>query len=116
MDITTDYSKQYLGKEVDVVIDRPIDSKHPEYKFKYALNYGYLPNTKAPDGEEIDAYIIDLSQPVEKCTGKCFAIIRRVDDEDDKLVVATKDKKYTDQEIITLTNFQEQFFKIKIIR
>lgn len=50
--------KSYLGKNVDVVIDRPLGSKHPKWDIYYTLNYGYIPNTISGDGEEIDVYIV----------------------------------------------------------
>jgi inorganic pyrophosphatase len=34
----------------------------------------------APDGEEQDAYIIGVSEPVEEFSGKVIAIIHRKDD------------------------------------
>lgn len=49
--------EEYLGKEVDVIIDRPLGSKHPEYDYYYSVNYGFLPNTVNGDNEEIDAYV-----------------------------------------------------------
>lgn len=46
-----------------------------------------------------------------------IAIIHRLDDNDDKLVIVTEEKnEITDEEIIKLTYFQEKYFKIKIIR
>jgi inorganic pyrophosphatase len=33
----------YLGRIVDVLIDRKLGSKHPKYNFIYTLNYGYIP-------------------------------------------------------------------------
>ena len=40
-------SKEYLGKMVKVVVDRPLGSKpikeHPD--FVYELNYGFVPGT-----------------------------------------------------------------------
>lgn len=50
------YATQYIGKEIKVVIDRPLHTKHPKHSFIYELNYGYVPDTTAPDGEEVDAY------------------------------------------------------------
>ena len=36
----------YLGKEVKVVIDRPLGSIHPEHNnLYYMINYGYIPDT-----------------------------------------------------------------------
>ena len=107
----------YLGKIVQVIMDRPMGSSHPKHGFKYEVNYGFIPDTKAPDGEEIDAYVLGVDVPTESFEGKCVAIIHRVNDEDDKLVVIPKDMKdISDEEIKRQTNFQEKFFKTVIIR
>lgn len=113
-----DYSniKQLIGKTVEVQIDRPVDSKHPKYSFDYPVNYGFIKNIIAPDGEALDAYILGTDQPVEKIKGECIAIVHRVNDDDDKLVVAVNNKSFTDREILELVNFQEQYFKSDIIR
>ena len=110
------YSKKYLNKIVKVKMDRPLGSKHPEHGFIYSLNYGYIPDTKAPDGEEIDAYVLGIFEPVDEFTGICTAIIHRLDDDDDKLIIVPEHKNYSDEQIIALTEFQEKFFKSKIIR
>jgi len=109
-------AKQFLGKEVEIVIDRPIGSKHPKYGFVYEVNYGYLPNVKAPDGEELDAYYLGTEKPVEKATGIVKAIIHRLNDDDDKLVVMPRDVDFTDDEIEKAIMFQEKWFKDKILR
>ncbi len=112
-----DYALQYLGKIVSIQIDRPIHSKHPKHNFIYELNYGFIPNTLAPDGEEIDAYLIGIDEPIETFTGKCIAVIHRLNDEDDKLIIIPKSSDNIPDGIIrALTNFQEQFFQSKIIR
>ena len=49
-------------------------------------------------------------------TGKCIAIIHRTDNDDDKLVLAKDGTDYTDDQIRSLTHFQEQWFKSEIIR
>ena len=49
-------SKDYLNKNVQVIMDRPLGSKHPKHGFEYLTNYGYIPNTISGDGEELDAY------------------------------------------------------------
>jgi len=51
-----DYATRYLGQFVQVKIDRPLGTKHPRHGFWYCLNYGFIPGTAAPDGEELDAY------------------------------------------------------------
>lgn len=109
-------SEQYLGKIVKVIIDRPLGSKHPKYNYIYPINYGYVPNTLNADGEELDCYVLGIFEPLETYTGKCIAIIKRLDDNDDKLIIVPENKTYSDEEIKVLTEFQERFFKSKIIR
>lgn len=109
-------AKQFLEKVVEVIIDRPLGSKHPKHNIYYSVNYGYIPNTKAPDGEEIDAYVLGVFTPLKKFKGKCIAVIHRIDDNNDKLVVVPIGRNFTNQEILVLTEFQEQYFKSEIIR
>jgi inorganic pyrophosphatase len=106
----------FLGKEIEVIIDRPMGTKHPEYGFTYEANYGFIPKTKAPDGEEIDAYFLGINKPLKKAIGICIAIIHRTDDNDDKLVVVPKDINLTNEEIDKQIEFQEKWFKHQIIR
>ncbi|MEI7480142.1 MAG: inorganic diphosphatase, partial [bacterium] len=58
-----DLYSQYLGKAVQVIMDRPLGSNHPKHGFRYEVNYGFVPDTKAPDGEEIDAYVLGVDIP-----------------------------------------------------
>ena len=109
-------TKEYLGKKVKVVMDRPLGCAHPKHGFIYPVNYGYIPNTVSGDGEELDAYVLGVHKPVEQFTGKVIAIIHRTNDNDDKLVVAPVDKNYTDEHIVALTEFQEKYFESIIIR
>lgn len=109
-------AKQFLGKEVEVVFDRPLGSKHPKYGFTYEVNYGYIPGVKAPDGEDLDVYYLGTDKPLEKITGIAKAIIHRLDNDDDKLVVMAHDVSLSDEEIEKAIYFQEQWFKHEIIR
>ncbi|MFA5133934.1 MAG: inorganic diphosphatase [Patescibacteria group bacterium] len=111
------YTTEFLGKTVHIKIDRPLNSKHPKHGFVYEVNYGFVPDTKAPDGEEIDVYLLGVNGPVEEFTGQCIAVIHRTNDNDDKLVVVPeKFKGISNEEILQLVNFQEQWFKSEIIR
>jgi inorganic pyrophosphatase len=51
---------EYLNKlvmENEIIIDRPKGTKHPKYSdIVYELDYGYIKNTKAIDGDEIDVF------------------------------------------------------------
>jgi inorganic pyrophosphatase len=107
---------EYLGKAVMVTVDRPLGSRHPEHGFGYDLNYGYVPRTLMPDGEALDAYVLGVQEPLEKFSGICIAVIRRIGDPDDKLVLAPAGEEFTDAQIRALTAFQERFFTSIIIR
>ena len=105
-----------IGKIVTVTVDRLIGSCHPEYPdMIYPINYGYVKGIMAPDGEEQDAYIIGIDDPVAEFCGRVIAIIQRLDDIESKLVVAPDGIKFTENDIIAKTYFQEKYFKIKII-
>ena len=56
-----------------------------------------------------------IFEPVEEYEGKCIAAIHRLDDDDDKLVIAPEEKIYTKQQIEALVEFQERFFEHEII-
>ena len=106
-----------LGKEVKVQIDRPLGSTHPRYSnLVYLVNYGFIPNTLAPDGTEIDAYVLGVEKALESFTGRCTALLHRLDDEDDKLIVVPDGITLTNEEILRVTQFQEQYFKTQLIR
>jgi inorganic pyrophosphatase len=109
-------ARSFIGKRVQVIIDRPLGSRHPRHGFYYPVNYGYLPGVPAPDGEDLDAYVLGVDQPLERFEGVCIAVIHRLDDADDKLIVVPPGVALNDDEIREMTNFQEQFFTSEIIR
>ena len=63
-------SNDYLNKDVLVKIDRKLGSKHPKHGFIYTLNYGYIPNTISGDGEELDAYVLGVYEPLKNLKEK----------------------------------------------
>ena len=104
-----------IGKKVKVVIDRPLGTYHPKYKdIFYSVNYGYIEGVIAPDGEEQDAYVLGINEPVAEFTGEIIAIIERLDDVEEKWVVAPENTTFTKEEIVRQVEFQEKYFKIKI--
>lgn len=107
----------YLKKTVNVRVDRPMGSRHPKYDFVYPVNYGHLPGTKAPDGAELDVYVLGVDRPIEEITGKAIAVIHRTDDNDDKLIVIPEELgDLSDEEIREQTDFQEKFYNSVIMR
>lgn len=104
-----------IGKIVKVIVDRPLGSYHPEHPdMYYPINYGYIEGTLAADGEEEDAYILGIDEPVDEFTGRIIAIIHREDDVEFKWVVAPEGVTFTEEEIKQQVHFQEQYFKSKI--
>ena len=105
-----------IGKIVKVIIDRPLGSAHPKHKdLIYRVNYGYVPGIIASDGEEQDAYILGIDEPITEFVGKVIAVIHRLDDVEDKWVVAPENINFSKDEIKILVDFQEKFFDAEII-
>jgi len=109
-------AKQFLGKSVEVTIDRPLGSKHPKHNFEYEVNYGYIEGVKAPDGEDLDAYYLTLNKPIVKEKGVCIAIAHRKNNDDDKLIIVPENITMSDEEIMVAIHFQEQYFDTEIVR
>lgn len=109
-------SRDFLGKIVTVKMDRPIGAKHPKHGFTYPINYGFIPNTISGDGEELDAYVIGPTKPLDTFTGRCTAIIHRTNDDDDKLIVVPDGENPSDDVIEKTTEFQEKWYTHIIIR
>ena len=105
-----------IGTTVTVTVDRPLGSYHPEYKdMYYPINYGYIEGVMALDGEEQDAYILGVNEPVKKFTGKIIAIVRRKDDIEEKWIVVPDGVTFSKEEIRRQIHFQEQYFDSEIV-
>ena len=102
-----------LGKNVHVVIDRPVGYNHGE--IIYPINYGYLPGTVAGDGEEQDVYILGVKEPLAEFDGQVIGGILRLNDCEDKLVVVPVGRVYHQGRIAEAVHFQEQYFDMRII-
>lgn len=110
-------AREFLGKLVTVTVDRSLGSTHPRHHdIVYEANYGFVPNTISPDGEELDAYVLGVNKPLTTFTGRCIAYIHRTNDDDDKLIVIPDGSTLTNEDIHAATHFQEQYFMSEIIR
>lgn len=104
-----------IGKMVRVTVDRPMGSCHPEHKdLYYPVNYGYVEGVMAADGEEQDAYILGVAEPIRHFTGRVIALIHRYDDIEEKWVVAPEGSSFTADEILDQVRFQEQYFQSEV--
>lgn len=107
--------KSYLGKTVNIKIDRPIGSIHPEYpSVTYPINYGYIPNVCSGDGEELDVYLLGIDIPVETYTARIIGIVHRHNDVEDKLVAAPEGFNLDQNKITEAVRFQEQYYETEI--
>lgn len=105
--------KRFMGKKVRVFVDRPMGYMHGD--IIYPINYGYIPGVIAGDGEEQDAYILGVREPITEFEGQVIAAIIRRNDVEDKLVVAPEGKAYHQGEIAEAIRFQERYFDTHII-
>ncbi len=116
MSLSLQLAKTLLGQTVTVTMDRPLGSAHPKHGFIYEVNYGFIEGVTAPDGEDLDAYVVGVDEPLVSFAGVCIAIAHRRDNDDDKLIVVPEGVTFTDEEIMAAINFQEQWFDTVILR
>ena len=102
------FAHEMLGRPVHVEVDRPVGFCHGG--IVYPINYGYIPGMQAGDGEEQDAYVLGVSEPVAAFDGWVVGAVRRKNDREDKLVVAPEGMTFHQGEIAGAVAFQEQYF------
>lgn len=98
----------HMGKVVSVMIDRPIGYCHEGAI--YPINYGHIAGVIAGDGEEQDAYILGISEPLTEFTGRVIGAVRRKNDCEDKLVVAPDGCLLHQGQIKQAVDFMEKYF------
>ncbi len=110
-------ARGFLGKSATIKIDRPIGYVHnkEDYSLTYPINYGYIPDVIAPDGEELDVYLLGINEPVEEYTAFIIGIVHRENDVEDKLVaVPDAFSLMTKEQIEDAIRFQEQYYDTHI--
>lgn len=105
--------KSYLGKTVDIKIDRPIGYVHQKEKYSltYPINYGYIEGVLGGDGEELDVYLLGVDKPVTEYCAKIIGIVHRENDVEDKLIAAPVGMIFNQSQIAEAIYFQEQYYK-----
>ena len=104
--------REYMGKSVHVIVDRPIGYRHGD--ILYSVNYGHLPGVTAGDGEEQDVYILGIDHPLDQFDGQVIGAICRSDDVEDKLVAAPAGTELHQGQIMEAVRFQEQYFTCSV--
>jgi len=104
--------ESYLGKIVDIKIDRPIGYVHEKEKYTltYPINYGYIPNVLGGDGEELDVYLLGVDKPVEEQRVRIIGVVYRRNDIEDKLIAAPEGMIFSKDEIEKQIAFQEKYY------
>ena len=107
--------KSYIGKTVNISIDRPIGSIHPKHNdIIYPINYGFIPKVLGGDGEELDVYLLGVDTPVSEFNVKIIGIVHRHNDVEDKLVMVPEGTSFTAEEIADTVRFQEQYYDSEV--
>jgi len=97
-----------LATNESIIIDRPKGKSHPRYpNMIYPLNYGYVENTSASDGDGIDVWM--GSSNAKTLTGiLCtFDTVKR--DAEIKLLIGCNEK-----DIQTIRNFHNPMYTLFI--
>ena len=104
-----------IGTLVTVTVDRPLGSRHPNHPdLLYTVNYGYINGIIAADGEEQDVYILGVYTPLKTFRGMVIGILHRLNDVEDKWIVAPEGIRLSREEILELVWFQERYFQTEL--
>lgn len=106
----------YLGKTVKIYIDRPVGYVHKKEKYSltYNINYGYIPGVLGGDGEELDVYLLGVTEPVKEYDVHIIGIVHRHNDVEDKLVAAPCGVSFDKEYIEKAVDFQEKYYDTEI--
>lgn len=107
----------FMGQTVHIVIDRPMGYVHRSGGFEtgYPVNYGYLPGVPGGDGEELDVYLLGVNDPVSEADATVIGVVRRKDDEEDKLIAAPAGVRFSKEQMEEAVRFQEQWFDSEVL-
>lgn len=109
--------KSVIGQTVHVTVDRKLGTAHPKYpNMIYEVNYGYIAGILGGDGEEQDAYVLGVDEPIDEFDGVVIAVIHRLNDNENKWVVAPHNAKIGVRTIRKKTYFTERYFNSEIIK
>ena len=61
-------------------------------------------------------YVLGTDKPLWTFEGKVIAVYHRFNDVEDKWIVSLDESDYSDEEILKMIDFQERYFKGKLVR
>ena len=100
-----------LVNSSEIVIDRPKGTAHPKYPdFIYKMDYGYLKNTSAMDGDGIDVWVGSGEKTVDAIM--CIVDLIKKDSEIKILIGCTEEEKLE----VYNTHNETQYMKGILIR
>ena len=106
-----------IGKNITVQVDRPIGSKHPmNESMTYPINFGQTSDIKSELRKNVDVYVMGVDEPCDNFHGTCIAVVYPPRNKGFRLIVAPEGKRYNFHEMTAAVDFQERFFKSKILR
>ena len=106
----------WLGKQIEVIVDRPRGTQHPKWpNLIYPIDYGYLPGTIGGDGDPIDVYLLEPYSHDLEGKATVVGIIDRYDDDEFKLVASIIQLHTSVVDIFEAVEFVEQYFDIEVI-
>lgn len=107
----------FMGQTVHIIVDRPVGYVHRSSGFEtvYPINYGYLPGVPGGDGEELDAYLLGVNEPVTEADATVIGVVRRKNDAEDKLIAAPVGVTITKAQMEEAVRFQEQWFDAEVL-
>lgn len=107
------FIRSYFGKNVTVIVDRPIGhiQKRGKYTVRYKVNYGHVPEITDEAGVALSAYVLGVKEPVESYVGQVVAIVNSENDAEDKLVIAPEGTVLNQAQIAGKIHFREKYYK-----
>ena len=77
----------WIGKTLEVVIDRKAGTSHPEHPMiVYLVDYGYIPGTLSGDGEPLDVYLIGSRTHGRRRPAQIIGFVLRYSEDDPKMI------------------------------
>ena len=109
-------TKQFIGRRVKVIVDRPLGSTDPECGYIYPINCGRVPDESANADSKLDAFILGLCEPINTFEGDCIAIIEKQGEHIGQLIIVPSGAALSDEAIRESFRFHDSFVDSRIIR